>query len=94
MSIQEPASPLPRSIAIAGAWGYIGRKFLDVALANGLETYVFDPGPMPEDVDRSRFDPDRPRGGLLPARRRVIPPGRPPRAPSARPATRSPGAAR
>ena len=29
---------LPRSIAIAGAWGYIGRKFLEVALARGLAT--------------------------------------------------------
>jgi hypothetical protein len=46
---------LPSSIAIAGAWGYIGRKFLDVALARGLTTYVYDPGSVPEDVDRGRF---------------------------------------
>jgi predicted dehydrogenase len=46
--------PLPGSVAIAGAWGYIGRKFLDVALARGLRTYVFDPGPAPADVDLSR----------------------------------------
>jgi hypothetical protein len=45
----------PRSIAIAGAWGYIGRKFLDVALARGLKTYVFDPGPAPADIDLSRL---------------------------------------
>lgn len=41
----------PRSIAISGAWGYIGRMFLDVALERGLQTYVFDPGPVPHDVD-------------------------------------------
>src|SRR5437879_1608009 len=46
---------LPRSIAIAGAWGYIGRKFLDVALARGLETFVHDPGPPPADVDLGRL---------------------------------------
>jgi predicted dehydrogenase len=46
---------LPRSIAIAGAWGYIGRKFLDVALARGLTTFVHDPGPMPQDLDPGRF---------------------------------------
>jgi hypothetical protein len=46
---------LPRSIAIAGAWGYIGRKFLDVALARGLDAYVYDPGPVPQDVDLSRL---------------------------------------
>jgi hypothetical protein len=46
---------LPRSIAIAGAWGYIGRKFLDVALDRGLTTFVHDPGPMPADLDPGRF---------------------------------------
>jgi predicted dehydrogenase len=46
---------LPASLAIAGAWGYIGRKFLDVALANGLTVYVYDPGPTPADVDLSRL---------------------------------------
>ena len=30
----------PRSVAIAGAWGYIGRKFLDAALALGSSAYV------------------------------------------------------
>ena len=45
----------PGSIAIAGAWGYIGRKFLDVALARGLTTFVYDPGPPPDDVDLSRL---------------------------------------
>jgi predicted dehydrogenase len=38
-------------IAIAGAWGYIGRKFLDAARSLGLETFVYDPGPLPEDVE-------------------------------------------
>ena len=58
---------LPRSIAIAGAWGYIGRKFLDVALARGLATYVYDPGPEPQDVDLSRFTRVDQRRRLLPA---------------------------
>ncbi|MDZ7619474.1 MAG: hypothetical protein U1E05_20940, partial [Patescibacteria group bacterium] len=42
---------LPASIAIAGAWGYIGRKFLDVALAGRIRTFVYDPGPLPADID-------------------------------------------
>lgn len=42
------------SIAIAGAWGYIGRKVLDAALGRGLRTYVFDPGPTPADFDLQR----------------------------------------
>jgi hypothetical protein len=42
------------SIAIAGAWGYIGRKVLDAALGRGLRTYVFDPGPAPTDCDLQR----------------------------------------
>ena len=47
----EPTpDPFPRSIAIAGAWGYIGRKFFDVALARNLSTYVLDPGPTPDDL--------------------------------------------
>jgi hypothetical protein len=46
---------LPGSIAVAGAWGYIGRKFLDVALARGLTTRAYDPGPLPGDLDPSRF---------------------------------------
>jgi predicted dehydrogenase len=45
----------PTSIAIAGAWGYIGRKFLDVALSRGLTPYVFDPGPPPNDLDLGRL---------------------------------------
>ena len=48
-------APFPRSIAIAGAWGYIGRKFLDVALDRGLTTFVHDPGPMPGDLDPGQF---------------------------------------
>jgi predicted dehydrogenase len=46
-----PKLPLPRSIAIAGAWGYIGKKFVDASLALGLRTYVYDPGPPPSDAD-------------------------------------------
>ncbi len=45
---------MPESIAIAGAWGYIGRKVLDAALRRGLRTYVFDPGPAPTDFDLRR----------------------------------------
>lgn len=46
---------LPESLAIAGAWGYIGRKFLDVALRRQVPTFVYDPGELPEDVDPSRL---------------------------------------
>ncbi|NLF70680.1 MAG: hypothetical protein GX575_16740 [Candidatus Anammoximicrobium sp.] len=42
---------LPDSIAIAGAWGYIGRKFLEVALRQQMRTFVYDPGPWPQDLD-------------------------------------------
>lgn len=45
----------PDSIAIAGSWGYIGRKFLDAALALNIRTAVFDPGPTPDDVDPRCF---------------------------------------
>jgi len=44
----------PESIAIAGAWGYIGRLFLDAAVALGLRTYVYDPGPAPDDLALDR----------------------------------------
>jgi len=49
------ATDLPESIAIAGAWGYIGRKFLDVALGRQIRAFVYDPGPLPADVDASRL---------------------------------------
>lgn len=39
------------SLAIAGAWGYIGRKFVDAGLSLGLDVSVLDPGPAPLDVD-------------------------------------------
>src|SRR5438094_222318 len=45
----------PESIAIAGAWGYIGRKLLDAALHCGIRTYVHDPGPAPADLDPEAF---------------------------------------
>jgi predicted dehydrogenase len=51
----EVAPDFPASIAVAGAWGYIGRRFLDVVLAHGLRTYVYDPGPAPADVDLGRL---------------------------------------
>lgn len=46
---------MPGTVAIAGAWGYIGRKFLDAALAHGLTTDVYDPGPIPDDLDPGKF---------------------------------------
>lgn len=46
----------PESIAIAGAWGYIGRRFLDAALARGIHAYVHDPGQAPGDVDLARLE--------------------------------------
>ena len=42
---------LPESLAIAGAWGYIGRKFLDVATRYQIPVFVYDPGSLPPDVD-------------------------------------------
>ena len=45
---------LPRTIAIAGAWGYIGRKFLHAALDLGVKPYVLDPAPRPSDIDPER----------------------------------------
>lgn len=47
--------PFPRSIAIAGAWGYIGRQFFKAACELGLRVYVFDPAPVPADIPRSSF---------------------------------------
>lgn len=52
--MNDPDDTLPRSVAIAGAWGYVGRKFLDVAVRRGLTAYAFDPGPRPADVDPDR----------------------------------------
>jgi predicted dehydrogenase len=49
-----PLPPSIRSVAIAGGWGYIGRKFVDAALALGQDVAVHDPGPPPADVDRNR----------------------------------------
>jgi predicted dehydrogenase len=48
--------PYPRTIAIAGAWGYIGRKFLDAALGLGLRVAVHDPVPAPPEIDPGRID--------------------------------------
>ena len=44
MREETAMTDLPDSIAIAGAWGYIGRKFLDVALRQRIRTFVYDPG--------------------------------------------------
>ena len=43
-----------QSVAIAGVWGYIGRKFLDASLDLGIRPAVYDPGPLPSDVDAGR----------------------------------------
>ncbi|WP_165071347.1 Gfo/Idh/MocA family oxidoreductase [Paludisphaera rhizosphaerae] len=45
----------PASIAIAGAWGYIGRKFVDAALDRGMKVFVYDPAPTPAEVDPGRI---------------------------------------
>jgi hypothetical protein len=42
------------TIAVAGAWGYIGRKVLDAAMALGSKVWALDPGPVPADLDLSR----------------------------------------
>ncbi len=42
---------LPDSIAIAGAWGYIGLKFVEAAIQLGITPRVYDPGPRPYSVD-------------------------------------------
>ena len=50
-----------RTLAVAGAWGYIGRKFVDAGLDLGLDVSVLDPGPVPGDspFDRlTRFTDD------------------------------------
>ena len=44
----------PQSIAIAGAWGYIGSKFLHAAWDLGIKPAVFDPGKVPADVPAER----------------------------------------
>ena len=44
-----------RRLAIAGAWGYIGRKFVDAGLDLGLDVSVLDPGPVPADVPLERL---------------------------------------
>lgn len=49
------ASHRPASLAIAGAWGYIGRKFLHAAAVLRVRTYALDLGPTPTDVDRTTF---------------------------------------
>ena len=45
---------LPRSLAVAGGWGYIGRHFVDAAAALDIPVYVRDPGPVPAGVDLDR----------------------------------------
>ncbi len=46
--------PLPRSLAVAGGWGYIGRHFVDAAVALRIPVYVRDPGPIPTGIDQDR----------------------------------------
>ncbi len=42
------------ALAIAGAWGYIGRKFVDAAARLQLLTSVYDVGAVPDDMDPRR----------------------------------------
>lgn len=44
-----------RTLAVAGAWGYIGRKFVDAGLDLGLDVSVLDPGPAPGDAPLARL---------------------------------------
>ncbi len=45
---------LSKSISIAGAWGYIGQKFLQAAQSLDWQWYAHDPGPIPPGTDESR----------------------------------------
>ena len=54
-SAGRPRRPSLSSIAIGGAWGYIGRKFTDAALELGLDTTVYDPGEPPDDAPLDRI---------------------------------------
>lgn len=47
----ELRHPALNSIAIAGAWGYIGQRFLNAAIDLGLDIAVYDPLPPPEHLD-------------------------------------------
>ncbi len=49
--MSDEIEQVPESIGIAGAWGYIGRKFVDAARSLGMRTYVYDPGPAPTGLD-------------------------------------------
>jgi predicted dehydrogenase len=40
-----------QSIAIAGAWGYIGQKFIEAARFLQYDISVYDPGPVPDGLD-------------------------------------------
>lgn len=46
----------PQTVAVAGAWGYIGRKVLDAAMALGMKVWALDPGPVPGDLDLTRVE--------------------------------------
>lgn len=55
---------LPAAMAIAGGWGYIGSRFVRAALGLGIQVYVHDPAPRPNDLDGAEGvvhvpDPDR-----------------------------------
>ncbi len=50
MTLEREKATKLTSIAIAGAWGYIGRRFLEAAAAMGLRVYVHDPLAPPPDL--------------------------------------------
>ncbi|HTQ40678.1 MAG TPA: hypothetical protein VMJ32_16770 [Pirellulales bacterium] len=52
---QQTSQTWPQSLAIAGAWGYIGRKFLEASQQLGLQPSVFDPGPAPADIPTDQY---------------------------------------
>lgn len=41
----------PRALAIAGAWGYIGQKFIEAGRYLGYDIFAYDPGPIPDGLD-------------------------------------------
>ncbi len=43
-------SEVPKRIAVAGGWGYIGQKIVEAAHRLGLRIFVFDPSPMPDSM--------------------------------------------
>jgi predicted dehydrogenase len=52
----EVDTALPRCIAIAGGWGYIGQRFIQAAHHLGVSISVLDPGPRPDALAGLKID--------------------------------------